>query len=115
MAKPFNMNRAFYWALPLTLLAGSAYVVGKNRTHRPKNPIVFEPSGETAQDSEQLEQVRAEWHQRNNGMGLRDVRYPVTNNENVQKGKCGGREGNIPATLDNDWDDFSMKVSWALA
>ncbi|KAI8342106.1 hypothetical protein BC941DRAFT_415380 [Chlamydoabsidia padenii] len=73
MTKPLHFKSTLYWALPLTLVAGSVYAVGKNRTHRPKNPLQFESSGETAQDNEQLEQVRAEWHQRNNGMGLRDV------------------------------------------
>ncbi|CAO3595690.1 unnamed protein product [Absidia cylindrospora] len=73
MMKHLTLKSSLVWGVPLTLLAASAYTVGKNRTHRPKNPLQFESSGETRKDSEKLEHIRADWHQRNNGMGLRDV------------------------------------------
>ncbi|KAI8328878.1 hypothetical protein BC941DRAFT_443988 [Chlamydoabsidia padenii] len=73
MVKQLTLKTSLYWGLPLTLLAASAYKVGKNRTHLPKNPLQFESCGELGKDNEKLELVRAEWHQRNNGMGLRDV------------------------------------------
>ncbi|KAI8081747.1 uncharacterized protein BX664DRAFT_341188 [Halteromyces radiatus] len=73
MMKHLTLKSSLYWGLPITLLVGSAYTVGKARTHNPKNPIQFVTSGETGQDSEKLEHIRADWHQRNKGMGLRDV------------------------------------------
>lgn len=63
--------------VPFSVVAGLAYLSVHASKHRATtaHPLKFVPSGEPSHDSEALERVRADWKRRNNGIGLRDVRY----------------------------------------
>ncbi|KAI9248011.1 hypothetical protein BDA99DRAFT_525537, partial [Phascolomyces articulosus] len=63
-----------YWSIPLTLLAATTYYTLNNRKVSAQ-PLKFVPSGEPSHDSENMERIRADWRERNRGIGLRDVRY----------------------------------------
>lgn len=41
------------------------------------HPLKYVPSGEPGYDSANLDRIRADWRHRNNGIGLRDVRYDL--------------------------------------
>ncbi|KAI8391451.1 uncharacterized protein BYT42DRAFT_509458 [Radiomyces spectabilis] len=69
MLRHLTSKKAIYWGLPLTLIAAATYTKTKTVGH----PLQYVPSGEQRQDTENLERVRAEWRERNNGIGLRDV------------------------------------------
>ncbi|KAI8059021.1 uncharacterized protein B0P05DRAFT_478410, partial [Gilbertella persicaria] len=55
--------------------AATVYTVKKiNASAMVSQPLRFIPSGEPKYDSANLDRIRADWHTKNNGMGLRDVR-----------------------------------------
>ncbi|KAI9489940.1 hypothetical protein BDB00DRAFT_769691, partial [Zychaea mexicana] len=55
------------------LLAATTYYTLNNRKTSAQ-PLRFVPSGEPSHDSENMERIRADWRERNRGIGLRDVR-----------------------------------------
>ncbi|KAF7728041.1 hypothetical protein EC973_006677 [Apophysomyces ossiformis] len=62
-----------YRAAPLTLAVASTFVISKVKAASTEQPLQFVPSGEPIRDSQELEHIRADWKQRNHGIGLRDV------------------------------------------
>jgi hypothetical protein len=69
-------------AVPLTVVAATAYAVTKVKATSSAvqtHPLKFVPSGEPKFDSANMDRIRAEWRHRNNGIGLKDVRYVSIN------------------------------------
>ncbi|KAI8387525.1 hypothetical protein BD560DRAFT_321025, partial [Blakeslea trispora] len=62
-------------AVPLTMAAATIYTAKKiNSSTMTSHPLRFVPSGEPTFDSANLDRIRADWHTKNKGIGLRDVR-----------------------------------------
>lgn len=60
------------------MVATTVYTVNKVKaatTLGQSHPLTYVPSGEPKNDTANLDRIRAEWRHRNNGIGLRDVRY----------------------------------------
>lgn len=60
-------------SVPLTLAAATAFYSLRSRAASVQ-PLRFVPSGEPSSDHQNLERIREDWKQRNQGIGLRDVR-----------------------------------------
>jgi hypothetical protein len=61
------------------MVATTVYTVSKVKATSlgQSHPLKYVPSGEPQYDSANLDRIRAEWRHRNNGIGLRDVRYDI--------------------------------------
>ncbi|KAI9317963.1 hypothetical protein BX666DRAFT_1933316 [Dichotomocladium elegans] len=65
---------ALYWSVPLTLFSATAlYSISAKAKNSTAQPLRFVPSGSPSHDSENMERIRADWRERNHGIGLRDV------------------------------------------
>ncbi|KAI7885041.1 hypothetical protein K492DRAFT_172767 [Lichtheimia hyalospora FSU 10163] len=71
MPRPVH-GSALYWSVPLTLAAATAFYSLRSRAASVQ-PLRFVPSGEPSSDHRNLERIREDWKQRNQGIGLRDV------------------------------------------
>lgn len=72
--------------MPLTVVAATAYAVTRVKATSlaaQTHPLKFVPSGEPKYDSANMDRIRAEWRHRNNGIGLRDVRYDNNKRDNA--------------------------------
>ncbi|KAI7900355.1 uncharacterized protein BX663DRAFT_518388 [Cokeromyces recurvatus] len=63
-----------YWAVvPFTIITVFTISKAGNKPSPSQHPIRFIPSGEPQFDSANMDRIRADWHLKNNGIGLRDV------------------------------------------
>ncbi|ORX62909.1 hypothetical protein DM01DRAFT_1008303 [Hesseltinella vesiculosa] len=67
--KHLTLKQSLYWGVPLTILAG--YSVTRARAH-PKTHLPFITTSDVGKDKDRLALLRAEFQQRNNGLGLGD-------------------------------------------
>ncbi|CDH56946.1 predicted protein [Lichtheimia corymbifera JMRC:FSU:9682] len=67
-----DLFTAQLYIVPLTLAAATAFYSLRSRAASVQ-PLRFVPSGEPSSDHQNLERIREDWKQRNQGIGLRDV------------------------------------------